>query len=70
MTGGTAMITTLIGLLVVLLVLFIVWYIVRIAAGHFGLPEPIVQIIGLILALVFLLYVLNAFGVVLLPLRH
>jgi hypothetical protein len=33
-------------------------------------PEPIVTIIGLILALVFLLYLLNAFGIGPLPLRH
>jgi hypothetical protein len=64
------MIQTLIYLLVVLLVLFVVWYIVRLAAGYFQLPEPIVQIVGLILALVFLLYVLNAFGIGPPMLRH
>ena len=58
------MISALIGLLVVLLVLFIVWYILRLAASHFGLPDVVIQIIGLILALIFLLYVMNALGVV------
>jgi heme O synthase-like polyprenyltransferase len=57
------MIGTLISLLVVLLVLVVIFYIVKIAAGNFGIPGPIVQIVGLILGLVFLLYALQAFGV-------
>lgn len=57
------MIPTLIGILVALLILIVVWYIVRIAATQFGLPEAVVQIVGLILALIFLLYVLQAMGV-------
>jgi putative effector of murein hydrolase LrgA (UPF0299 family) len=64
------MIQTLIYLLVTLLILFIVWYIVRLAASSFGLPEPAITIIGLILLLVFLLVVLNAFGISPIPLRH
>jgi hypothetical protein len=58
------MISALIGLLVVLLVLFIVWYIFRLAATHFGLPEVMIQVVGLILALIFLLYLIQALGVV------
>jgi len=57
------MIPALIGILVALLILFVVWYIVKIAAAQFGLPEAVVQIVGLILALIFLLYVLTAMGV-------
>ena len=57
------MIPALIGILVALLILFVVWYIVRIAATQLGLPDAVVQIIGLILALIFLLYVLQALGV-------
>jgi hypothetical protein len=56
------MIGVLIQLLVVLLVLVVIFYIVKIAAGNFGIPAPIVQIIGLILGLIFLLYALSAFG--------
>lgn len=56
------MLTALISLLVCLVVLIVVFYIVRLAAGHFGLPPVVVQIIGLILALVFLLYALRLFG--------
>ena len=57
------MISVLIQLLVVLIVLVVVFYIVKLAAGSFGIPPPIVQIIGLILGLIFLLYALSAFGV-------
>ena len=56
------MIGALIYLLVALVVLVIVWYIVRLIASQFGLPEVVVQIVGLILLLVFLLYALNIFG--------
>jgi hypothetical protein len=58
------MIGALIYLLVVLIVLVVIFYIVKLAAAHFGIPGPIVQIIGLILGLIFLLYALNAFGLV------
>lgn len=51
-----AMLTTLISLLVVGLVLVIIFYV----AGMF-LPGNILQIVGIILGLVFLLYALNAF---------
>ena len=57
------MIPALIHVLVVLLILFVVWYVVRIAAAQFGLPTAVVQIVGLILALIFLLYVLQIMGV-------
>jgi hypothetical protein len=52
-------ITLLIQLLIVLLVLVIVYYIASLACTHFGAPPVILQIIGLILLLVFLLAVLN-----------
>jgi hypothetical protein len=53
------MISLLIQLLVILLVLVIVYYIASLACSHFGAPPVILQIIGLILLLVFLLAVLN-----------
>ena len=56
------MIGLLIQLLIVLLVLVIIFWVVKIAAGSFGIPPPIVQIIGLILGLIFLLYVVSALG--------
>jgi hypothetical protein len=56
------MISALIYLLFILLVLIIVWYVVRLVAAHFGLPAVAIQIIGLILALIFLLYALNVLG--------
>jgi hypothetical protein len=57
------MIAVLIQLLVLLLVLCVVWYIIKIAAGQFGLPSVFVQIAGLIIALIFLLYALRVLGV-------
>ena len=54
----------LISVLIMLLVLVVFFYIIKLAAGYFGIPEPIVQIIGLIMGLIFLLYCLQAFGVV------
>ena len=56
------MIESIIGLLFALLVLFLVFYIVKIAAGWFGAPEPVVHIVGLILLLIFLLWVFRAFS--------
>jgi hypothetical protein len=52
-------ITVLIQLLLVLLVLAIVYYIAKLACTHFGAPPVILQIIGLILLLVFLVAILN-----------
>jgi hypothetical protein len=57
------MIGVLINLLVVLLVLAVIYYIVKLAAGQFGIPPVVVQIIGLILGLIFLLFALQAFGI-------
>lgn len=56
------MIGVLINLLIVLLVLVVIYYIVKLAAGQFGIPPVILQIVGLILGLVFLLVALQAFG--------
>jgi hypothetical protein len=53
------MISLLIQLLIILLVLVIVYYIANLACTHFGAPPVILQIIGLILLLVFLLAILN-----------
>ena len=53
------MITTLITLLIAGLVLYVIYYIV----GMFIKGQPL-QIIGIILGLVFLLYALRAFGIV------
>jgi hypothetical protein len=55
------MIAALIHILILLVVLVIAFYILKLVATHFGLPQVVVQIIGLILALILLLYVLNAF---------
>ena len=57
------MIQVLIQLLVVLLVLCVVFWIVKLAASQFGAPPLVVQICGIILLLVFLLYVIQAFGI-------
>ena len=64
------MLATVIYLLIALLVLFIVWYILRLAATQFGVPDAIMQIMGLILLLIFILIVLNAFGIASFPIRH
>jgi hypothetical protein len=53
------MITTLISLLIAGLVLYVIYYIV----GMFIKGQPL-QIIGIILGLVFLLYALRAFKIV------
>jgi hypothetical protein len=57
------MIGTLVSLLVLFIVLAVIYYIVSLGAGHFGVPGTIVQIVGLILGLIFLLAALSAFGV-------
>ena len=56
------MIAVAIHLLIALLILLVVWYILKIAAAQFGMPAFVVQIAGLILALIFLLYALRALG--------
>jgi hypothetical protein len=61
-TEVPAMISLLIQLLLVLLVLAIIYYIAKLACTHFGAPPIILQIIGLILLLVFLLAAVNAIG--------
>jgi hypothetical protein len=58
------MIATLISLLVVLLILCVIWYIIKIAASQFGAPPFVVQILGLIIGLIFLLYCIKALGIV------
>jgi hypothetical protein len=56
------MITALIQLLVLALILVVVWWIVKLLATHFGLPPIAVQVVGAIVALIFLLYVLQVLG--------
>lgn len=56
------MISMLITVLVALLVLVIVFWIVKIAGEQFGAPPVVIQIIGLILLLIFLLFLFNQFG--------
>jgi hypothetical protein len=56
------MISALITILVALLVLVIVFWIVKIAGEQFGAPAVIIQIVGLILLLIFLLFLFNQFG--------
>ncbi|HJY46687.1 MAG TPA: hypothetical protein VJ301_18885 [Propionibacteriaceae bacterium] len=56
------MLEALIQLLILLVVLAVIFYIAKLAATHFGVPPIIVQLIGLILGLVFLLAALRAFG--------
>ena len=57
------MIAILIQLLIILLVLCVVFYIIRIAGAQFGAPPFAIQIVGLIIGLIFLLYCLKALGV-------
>jgi hypothetical protein len=52
------MIATLISLLIIALVLYLIWFI----CGMFIKGQPL-QIIGIILGLIFLLYALQALGV-------
>jgi hypothetical protein len=56
------MIALLIQALILLLILAIVFWIIRLAAVHFGAPAIVINIVGLILLLIFLLYFLNAMG--------
>jgi hypothetical protein len=56
------MIGILISLLITLLILGIIYWIAQMACSHFGAPPFVTQVIGLILLLIFLLYLLNAFG--------
>ena len=55
------MIAAIIQLLIVLLVLYVLFVVLKLGATAFGIPGTVVQIIGLILGLVFLLYALQAF---------
>ena len=53
---------TLIGLIVVLLVLGLVWWAVHQIAGAFGIPPQVVVVIDVLLVLLFVVYLLRAFG--------
>ncbi len=53
---------SLIGLLVIIIVLGLAWWAVHRLAGAFGLPAPIVAILDVVLVVVFVIYLLDAFG--------
>lgn len=52
----------LIGLLVFLIVIGLIFWAVRAIAGAFGIPQPIVTIIYVVLVIVCVLYLLQALG--------
>jgi hypothetical protein len=53
------MIETLITLLILVVVAVIIWYIVRLIATQFGFPPLIVQLVGLVIGLILLLYAIR-----------
>lgn len=55
---------TLIGLLIFLIIIGLVFWAVNALAGAFGIPAPIVVIIQVVLVIVAVLYLLQAFGLV------
>jgi hypothetical protein len=57
------MIGALIHLLIVLIVVLVICYVVKLLATQLGLPPTVVQLVGIVLGLLFLLYVLQLFGV-------
>ena len=59
----------MIELLVMVIVALIVFWIVKLIIGSLGLPGNIVQIIYLVMALIFLLWLLQFFGIFRLPIR-
>ena len=52
----------LISLLVFIIIIGIVFWAVRALAGAFSVPQPIVTVIYVLLVVVFVLYLLQAFG--------
>ena len=58
------MIESLISLLVLFLVLAVIFWIAKLAVVHFGAPAVVLQVVGLILALIFVLALLRSIGVV------
>jgi hypothetical protein len=58
------MITFILNVFLVLLVLFLIFLLVKFAARLFGvaLPPEAIQILGLVLLIIFLLYLLGAAG--------
>jgi hypothetical protein len=56
------MIPALIQFLIAVLVVVIVFYIIKLVATHFGAPPLVVQLVGLILALILILLLLQAVG--------
>ena len=58
------MIEILIHVLVLFAVLAVLFWIVKLGVEHFGAPPVLVQIVGLVFVLIFLLGALRAFGIV------
>jgi hypothetical protein len=53
------MIETLITILIFVVVAVVIWYIVRLIAQQFGFPPLIVQLVGLVIGLILLLYAIR-----------
>jgi hypothetical protein len=56
------MIEAVISLLVLFLVLACIWWVIRLVASHFGAPYIFIQVAGIILFLIWLLYAVRALG--------
>lgn len=52
----------LLTLIVVIIVLGLIYWAVHRLAGAFGVPPPIVTIIDVLLVVIFVIYLLNVFG--------
>jgi hypothetical protein len=55
------MLLALIHVLVIVVIAVVVWYVIKLLATQFGFPPLVVQLIGLILGLIVLVYALQAF---------
>ena len=53
------MLEGLIQLLILLVILVIAWYIIQLGMTHFGAPTILIQILGLIFLLIFLIYAIR-----------
>jgi len=59
-----SLIGLLVNLLILLLVLGVIFWIARLIVGHMGLPPIVLVIVEVILALIFLIWILGAAGLV------
>jgi hypothetical protein len=55
---------TLIGLLVFLIIAGLVFWVVRTLSGSFGIPQPVVSVIYVVLVIVAVLWLLQGFGLI------